>query len=150
MSGINPQSEPSFSIISQGIRDLSFENILDPTKHGSEHPAIDIGIEASSKKIDNGTFEVSLKINVEAKHDSKPLFLLSLEYIGLCKIENIQEDMISGLLMVQTPSLLFPFARQIIANITSSSGLPPLLLQPVDFAALYHSQQDNNQVAGHA
>lgn len=150
MSEVSIQSEPSFSIISQGIRDLSFENILDLAGHGSEHPAIDIGIEAGSKKIDKDLFEASLKINVEAKHENKTLFLLSLEYIGLCKMENIQDDMIVGLLMIQTPTLLFPFARQIIANITSNSGLPPLLLQPVDFAALYHNQQANDQVAGHA
>ncbi len=151
MSEITAQSEPIFSILGQGIRDLSFENLLDLNDSNHEQPEIDIGIEADGKKVADDTFEVTLRISAEAAHGDKTIFLLELEYMGLCQIKNVQDEMIPGLLMIQTPALLFPFARQIIADITSNAGFPPLFLQPVDFVALYQSQQANkDQVVGHA
>ena len=148
MSEVTPQSD--FSIIGQGIRDLSFENLINTSNPSSEQPQIDIGIEADGKKITDDTYEVTLRIKAEASHEEKTLFLLELEYMGICRIQNVEDEFIPGLLMIQTPSLLFPFARQIVADVTTNAGFPPLLLQPVDFAALYHNQQTQNQVAGHA
>jgi preprotein translocase subunit SecB len=141
MSKITTESEPSFSIIGQGIRDLSFENLIDFNNISDKQPEINIGIEADGKTLNDDTYEVSLRINAEATHGDKTLFLLELEYIGLCQIKNVQEEMIPGLLMAQTPSMLFPFARQIVADTTSNAGFPPLFLQPVDFVALYHNNQ---------
>jgi preprotein translocase subunit SecB len=151
MSKITTQSEPAFSILGQGIRDLSFENLIDFNDTSDEQPEIDIGIEADGKKVADDIYEVTIRISAEAAHGDKTLFLLELEYVGLCRIQNIEDEMIPGLLMVQTPALLFPFARQIVADTTSNAGFPPLFLQPVDFAALYHNQeQSKDHVVGHA
>ncbi len=145
------QDEPSFSILGQGIRDLSFENLINFEDSRTEQPEISIGIEADGKKVDDDVYEVTLRINAKANYEESPLFILELEYMGLCQIKNIQEDMIPSLLMIQTPAMLFPFARQIIADTTSNAGFPPLFLQPVDFATLYHNSQKNSgEIVGHA
>lgn len=145
------QSEPTFMILGQGIRDLSFENLINFNNESNEQPEISIGIEADAKKLSADTYEVTLRIKASANVQKNPMFILELDYIGLCQIQNVPEDMIPGLLMIQTPSMIFPFARQIIADTTSNAGFPPLFLQPVDFAALYqNSQQSNSDVVGHA
>ncbi len=150
MTEIHAQLEPTFSILAQGIRDLSFENQPGCGLTIDEQPEINIDIQADGKKIDDETYEVMLMINVEAKQEDKTLFLIELQYMGLCQIENIPAEMLPGLLMIQTPTLLFPYARQIISEVTSNAGFPPLFLQPVDFAALYNNQQPDIGVVGNA
>ena len=150
MTETHTQLEPTFSIVAQGIRDLSFETQIGFGTNISEQPEINININANGKKIDDETYEVMLMINVEAKQEDKPLFLIDLQYVGLCQIENVPDEMLAGLLMIQTPTLLFPYARQILSDVTSNAGFPPLFLQPVDFAALYHNQQANVGVVGNA
>ena len=150
MTETHTQLEPTFSIVAQGIRDLSFENQIGFGTNISEQPEINININANGKKIDDETYEVMLMINVEAKQEDKPLILIELQYVGLCQIENVPDEMLAGLLMIQTPTLLFPYARQILSDVTSNAGFPPLFLQPVDFAALYHNQQANVGVVGNA
>ncbi len=145
MSEIRAQLEPSYNILAQGIRDLSFENHLGFGVVLEEQPEIDIDIQANGKKIDDETYEVVLMINVEAKQEEKTLFIAELEYMGLCQVRHVPEEVMPSLLMIQTPSLLFPFARQIIADVTSNAGFPPLFLQPVDFAALFHSQAQEGE-----
>lgn len=151
MSKNTSQVEPSFVILGQGIRDLSFENLIDFNSASNEQPEINIGIEADGKKLDGDTYEVTLRIKASANVEKSPLFILELDYVGLCQIQNVPEEMIPGLLMIQTPTIIFPFARQIIADTTSNAGFPPLFLQPVDFAALYqNSQKSNSDLVGHA
>ncbi|MCX7343920.1 MAG: protein-export chaperone SecB [Proteobacteria bacterium] len=151
MSKNTTQDEPSFSILGQGIRDLSFENLITFEDSRTEQPEINIGIEADGRKVDDDVYEVTLRISAKANYEESPLFILELEYMGLCQIKNIPEDMIPSLLMIQTPAMLFPFARQIIADTTSNAGFPPLFLQPVDFATLYHNSQKNSgEIVGHA
>lgn len=147
MSEIRAQLEPNFSILSQGIRDLSFENQVDFGVSFDEQPEIEIDIQADGKKIDDETYEVTLMINVEAKQAEKTLFIIELQYMGLCQIQHVPAEVMPSLLMIQTPTLLFPYARQIISEVTSNAGFPPLFLQPVDFAALYHNQQPEVGVA---
>ena len=106
MTETHTQLEPTFSIVAQGIRDLSFENQIGFGTNISEQPEINININANGKKIDDETYEVMLMINVEAKQEDKPLFLIELQYVGLCQIENVPDEMLAGLLMIQTPTLL--------------------------------------------
>lgn len=151
MSEIKTSLEPIFMIIGQGVRDLSFENKIDLGTVSDEQPEIDIDIQVDGQRKESNVYEVTLMVRAEAKQNTKTLFILELQYMGVCQIENIIEENISPLLMIQVPTLLFPYARQIISEITSSSGFPPLLLQPVDFANLYAQQNSQNfAVAGRA
>lgn len=150
MSEIRVQLEPTFNILAQGISDLSFENQLGFGTTLDTQPEIDIDIQADGKKVDDETYEVVLMIRAEAKQEDKTLFLVELQYMALCQIQHVPADVMPSLLMIQTPTLLFPYARQIISDVTSNAGFPPLFLQPVDFAALYNNQQQEIGAAGQA
>jgi preprotein translocase subunit SecB len=147
VSEIKAQLDPVFTILGQGIRDLSFENKIEVEQTSDVQPEIDIDIQADGRKIKDDVYEVVLMIRAEAKQDSKTLFILELQYMGICQIQNIPSESLPALLMIQVPTLLFPYARQIVSELTSNAGFPPLLLQPVDFAALYQRQNSNNAVA---
>lgn len=151
MSEIKAQVDPVFTILGQGIRDLSFENKIEFNQTSDEQPEINIDIQADGRKINDDVYEVVLMVRAEAKQNSKTLFILELQYMGICQMQNIPDEALSALLMIQLPTLLFPYARQIVSEITSSAGFPPLLLQPVDFADLYQRQNaENVVVAGNA
>lgn len=150
MAETSTQAEPTFNIIAQGVRDFSFENKLEFGVGLGEQPEINVNIQVNGKKNTEETYEVTLLINVEAKQKEKVLFLIELQYAGLCHTLHVPADVLPTLLMIQTPTFLFPYARQIISDTTSQAGLPPLYLQPVDFSALYHSQQANINTVGNA
>lgn len=150
MSKTSTQTEPSFNIVAQEVRDLSFENKLEFGVGLGEQPEISVNIQVNGKKNTEESYEVTLMINVEAKQKEKTLFLVELQYAGLCHAQHVPADVLPTLLMIQTPTFLFPYARQIVSDTTSQAGLPPLYLQPVDFAALYNSQQANTETVGNA
>ena len=85
-------------------------------------------------------FEVVLKVGARASQGEETVFAVELLYGGIFEITGIPEDALQAVVMIECPRLLFPFARSIIANITREGGFPPLMLEPVDFVALYQAQ----------
>lgn len=148
--GTNAQNATSSLIMrAQYIRDLSFENpnpIAAFTMSENEQPSISVNIQAKAQDLGERNFEVVLDIRIDAKQEKEPMFIAELSYAGIVTIGGhiIDSDM-PHLIMVETPHLLFPFARNILADLTRDSGYPPLLLSPVDFQALYQQQQTNEQ-----
>ena len=91
-------------------------------------------------------FEVELKLRVNAKTaDDKPVFLLELVYAGLFQIVNVPDEVLQQILLIEGPHLLFPFARRIISDAVRDGGMPPLMIEPIDFAALYRAKQAQMQ-----
>jgi len=137
------ETHPPLTVNAQYIKDLSFEN-PSPLSHiigNEERPSISIHIEAQAHNIADKSFEVSLRIQVDAKKKEAQVFLLDLEYAGAFTIGNdVPEEYIRPILMIECPRILFPFARNIVATVTQEGGYPSLLLTPVDFAALYQQQ----------
>jgi preprotein translocase subunit SecB len=88
-----------------------------------------------------GVFEVDLKISAKSERDGQVQFVIELVYSGLFGFANIPEDAVEPLLLAECPRLLFPFARQLIATNSQAGGYPPLMLDPMDFGALYASQR---------
>ena len=131
-------------IITQFIRDLSFENPNGPGSFqaGSERPAINanIDVKAQNRKGTN-IYEVELQINIGAKRDGDSLYIVDLKYIGLFEIENLTDDIKEAYLLVECPRILFPFARRIIYDLHADGSLPPLMLDPVNFAELYKKKK---------
>jgi preprotein translocase subunit SecB len=84
---------------------------------------------------------VVLTINVNANAQGEPVFLVELAYAAVVTVRNAPEQMLAGLVLVETPRIMFPFARAIVANATRDGGFPPLLINPIDFADLLHRQQ---------
>ncbi|PKP81337.1 MAG: protein-export chaperone SecB [Alphaproteobacteria bacterium HGW-Alphaproteobacteria-18] len=138
--GQQPANPPSLRVLGQYVKDLSFENPGHPPVQ--TQPNIDLGIDvgAAPHADGNGMFEVSLKLSAKASSGETVLFISELDYAGLFQLQNVPENQVEAMLLIECPRLLFPFARRIIAEITREGGFPPLLIDPVDFVALYQSQ----------
>lgn len=143
-----PEAQAPLVVNAQYIKDLSFENpapLLNITTH-EERPAISIHIEAQAHNLADRSFEVILRIRVDAKRKEAQVFLLDLEYAGAFTIgHEVPEEYIRPILMIECPRILFPFARNIVATTSQEAGYPALLLTPVDFAELYQRQVAQEQ-----
>ncbi|MBV5266156.1 protein-export chaperone SecB [Pinisolibacter aquiterrae] len=138
---------PSLSVLVQYVKDLSFENpnapnSLAPQQNG---PQIDINVNVGAQPLSATEFEVELKLTAKAKLEETVMFNVELVYAGLFRIQNVPEEHLHPFVLIECPRLLFPFARQILADSTRNGGFPPLLLDPIDFVALY--QQNAAQQA---
>ncbi len=128
-------------VLGQYIRDLSFENPASGPMRGQ--PNINLSIDVSATPHESNpstTFEVGIKLNAQATSEDTPLFICELDYAGLFEVQGGAGQDIEPILLIECPRLMFPFARRIIADITREGGFPPLLVDPVDFAALYQAR----------
>ena len=147
----NPAGEPQgtplrIQILGQYVKDLSFENPGAPTNMAAR-PQIDLGVDLQARRLDAERFEVELKLRVSAKAEEKSLFLLELAYGGLFLIQNAPEEILQQVLLIDGPHLLFPFARRIVSDAIRDGGMPPLMIEPIDFAALYRARMAEGQQA---
>lgn len=132
----------------QYVRDLSFEN-PNPLEalQQKEPPEITLNVDVNAKPVGEKSFEVILHLSADAKYKNGRLFLVELQYAGVFTIGEIPKESVHPLLLIECPRILFPYARQIIANATREGGFPSLALQPIDFVELYQRQymSDQNQ-----
>jgi len=144
----NEQSKnPSVQIISQYIKDLSFEapalpQVLADLK---TPPAITVDIDVRVNKTDNEklfTVDLHIKGSTKRPDDNRDIFICELLYGSLVSAD-VPAEHLEPVLIVQVPHLLFPYARAIVANITREAGLPPLQINPIDFSALYREKLKN-------
>jgi preprotein translocase subunit SecB len=146
--------QPQIGIIGQYVKDLSFENPAAPQSLqalAQNKPDINVTVNLNARKLSEETYEVVLSITAKAEAKDKSLvgFVVEISYAGLFGARNLPEDSVEPFLLVECPRLLFPFARRIIADATRDGGFPPLLLDPIDFLALYQSrQQAGNDAEG--
>jgi len=139
--------QPRIQIVAQYVKDMSFENPGAPTSM-TQRPQIELGVDIQARGLDKDMFEVELKLRVNAKGpDDKSIFLLELAYGGLMQIVNVPEDVLQQVLLIEGPHMLFPFARRIIADAVRDGGMPPLMIEPIDFAGLYRSRLQQAQQA---
>jgi preprotein translocase subunit SecB len=146
-NGAAPQDDgaqvPALRVLAQYVKDFSFENPNAPNSlRDGTQPKIDLQLDVNARAMEEaGLFEVDLKINAKSERDGQTQFIIELVYSGLFGFTNIPEESIEPLLLVECPRILFPFARQLIANNSQAGGYPPLLLDPMDFGSLYASQR---------
>lgn len=141
------QPAAQFRVLAQFIRDLSFENPNGPRVPDSEQaqPQLEVSVNVGARPRENDRYEVDLNINVSAKAGESTLFLTELSYGGVFLIQNVPQESIQPVLLIECPRLLFPFARRVIADTTRDGGFPPLMLDPIDFVALYRAQLERQQ-----
>ena len=134
-----PTSAPSYSLVGQYTRDLSFENPGAPGSVllGGANPQFNVGINVGVKKQADDLYAVEISINAKAERDSTVLFNVELVYGGVFRVKNVPEQQLPQLLMVECPRMIFPFARHVLATVVQLGGFPPLMMEPVDFMALY-------------
>lgn len=127
------------AINAQYVKDLSFENPGAPLTLVSPRgkPNIDLSVDIKAQALQENAFEVTLHITAKATVEEKPLFIADLEYGGVFTLNAIEEKDKEAVLLVYCPNMLFPFARRIIADATRDGGFPPLMVDPIDFFALY-------------
>jgi preprotein translocase subunit SecB len=143
-------TQPQVALIAQYVKDLSFENPNAPAVYQwQDQPQIDVQFNIGSQTVGDDVYEVALKVEIAAKAQDKTAFQVELLYAGLFGIRNVPEDQIQAFLLAEAPRLLFPFARRVIADTVRDGNFPPLMLEPIDFAALYMTQQQQQEaVAG--
>jgi preprotein translocase subunit SecB len=155
MPGDGEDGAPQAGLLTQYVKDLSFENPNAPAVYQwQSQPRIDVQFNIASQTIGDELYEVSLKVDVKAEADDGVTFQVELLYAGLFAIRNVSEDQLHPFLFAEAPRLLFPFARRVIADVIRDGGFPPLLLDPIDFGAMYVAQtqatDENSGIIGHA
>jgi preprotein translocase subunit SecB len=133
---------PQMIILAQYIKDLSFENPNAPKSlMQNEQPQIGVAVNVSANPVSDTDVEVQLKLEGTATTTGAGvLFSVELAYAGVFRIQNVPQENLHPLMMIECPRLLFPFAREIVATSVRNGGFPPLMLDPIDFVALYQQQ----------
>lgn len=145
-NGAGPEDGSQIAVIAQYIKDLSVESPNSPAVfQWQEQPQVDVQFNINVNRVADEVHELVLRVNVSAKSDNGAHFLIELSYAGLFGLRNISEEGTGAFLLVEAPRLLFPFARQIIAESVQHVGFPPLLLDPIDFGSAYLQQLDAAQ-----
>ena len=136
------QAAPPIIVNAQYTKDLSFEA---PTAPGifaamqQEDPDVKIGVNVDFSEFEDNVFEVVLKVEATCTVGDETAFVLELEYGGLFTV-NVEDEVRGAVLLIECPRILFPFARNILADVSRDGGFPPLMLGPLDFAGMYQQQ----------
>lgn len=129
---------PNFLVKGQYIKDLSFENPHAPQSLlTASKPAIEVNVDLAAQKLQDNIYEMAMHITTRATSEGSVMFLADVKYAGIFQLINIPQEHIEPLLFVECPFVLFPYARRVISDITRDGGFPPLMLDPIDFHALY-------------
>jgi len=140
-------TQPTLNVLVQYTKDLSFESPGAPTslRERDKAPSININVNVSANPLSDKEFDVNLTLNAKAEFGKEVLFNVELVYGGVFRIDGFPQEHLLPILFIECPRLLFPFARQIIADATRNGGFPPLLLDPIDFATMFQQKMAEEQ-----
>ena len=143
------EENQQFAIQKIYLKDVSFESPNSPQSFASEgwRPDINIQLHSAHQVIAQDTYEVVLDITVTAKSQEKTAFLVEVKQAGIFTVAGFSEENLAGMLGAFCPEMLFPYAREAISELISKGGFPQLLLQPVNFNALYAQQEQQQATA---
>jgi preprotein translocase subunit SecB len=143
------QTAASLNVLTQYVKDLSFENPGAPQSLRSRDkaPAININVNVNANPIADKEYDVTLTLNAKAEVDKAVLFNIELVYGGVFRIDGFPQEHMLPILFIECPRLLFPFARQIIAESSRQGGFPPLMIDPIDFAQMFQQRMAQEQAA---
>jgi preprotein translocase subunit SecB len=149
-----PAAPPPLVVNIQYVKDLSFEVPGAPTIYSTlrAQPQVAINLDVQARRIVEGgnNYEVTLMIRAEASDPGAQgngqapapvVFIAELTYAGVFTLTGLPENAVEPVLLVECPRILFPFARNILADVTRDGGFPPVLLQPIDFVQLWQSRR---------
>jgi preprotein translocase subunit SecB len=144
--------QPGVSVIAQYVKDLSYENPGAPatlTQQGGS-PNISVSVGVQPRPVSDTDIEIELRLDARAIDGETTLFAIELVYAGVFRLINVTQETVNPIMLIECPRLLFPFARRIIADASRDGGFPPLLLDPIDFVALYRQRMVNPGAAAPA
>ena len=141
-NGNAQQPKATLNVLAQYVKDLSFESPGAPRslRARDKAPGIAINVNVAANPMSEKEFDVTLTLNAKATAENDVLFNVELVYGGVFRLRNIPAEHLHPTVMIECPRLLFPFARQIVADSVRSGGFPPLFIDPIDFAALYRQK----------
>jgi preprotein translocase subunit SecB len=139
--------QPSLNVLAQYVKDFSFESPGAPNslRTRDKAPAININVNVNANPMADKQFDVNLTLTARAGADKDVLFNIELVYGGVFRIDGFPQEHMLPVLFIECPRLLFPFARQIIADATRNGGFPPLMLDPIDFAKMFQQKMAEDQ-----
>lgn len=142
-------SKPTMRILGQYLKDLSFENPNAPQSLAPQQaaPDINIAVNVNARNLTPTDFEVELHLDAKATSQGKVVFAAEMLYAGAFRMENFPPNLLHPAVLIEAPRILFPFARQILAEATRNGGFPPLMLDPIDFASMYQKRMAQQQAA---
>jgi preprotein translocase subunit SecB len=138
------QAQVQVRVINQYVKDLSFENpnVLKLLNGPGENPNLKLEVNVNAKAVGENLYESAVDLKAMASNTQVgTIYNLEIEYAGIFEIRNMPQQALEPFLLINCPSLLFPFLRRLAADLTREGGFPPLLLDPVDFAGLYMRRQ---------
>jgi preprotein translocase subunit SecB len=141
-TGTPPNPQPQLNALTQFIKDLSFENPNAPRSLApqAKAPSINIQVNVNARQINDTDYEVELSLEGGAGEGAETMFKFELVYGGVFRTKNIPAEQLHPVVMIECPRLLFPFARQIVADMVRNGGFPPLFIDPIDFVGLYQQR----------
>lgn len=143
------EMQPQMNVLAQYVKDLSFENPHAPNslRPREKSPDISININVNPTPLSETDFEVELKLDAKANDGDEVLFNVELVYAGVFRIQGVPQEALQAAVLIECPRMLFPFARQIMADATRNGSFPPLMIDPVDFAQLFRQRVAEQQAA---
>jgi preprotein translocase subunit SecB len=140
-------TQAQLAVLAQYVKDLSFENPGAPQslQGPGQNPQLKVGVNVNAEPRAEDTFEVALHLDVHAKSDNGVIYNVELVYGGIFRLRNIPQNLLQPVLFVDCPTLLFPFMRRVLADVTRDGGFPPLMLDPIDFSRLFAENLANAQ-----
>jgi preprotein translocase subunit SecB len=139
---VPPEGTPHFGVLTQYIKDLSFENPNAPASLQTQNtqPQINVSVNVTANPMSDTDIEIVLRLEGKAEGNGTVMFNIELEFAGVFRIQNVPAESVQPLVLIECPRLLFPFAREIVATTVRNGGFPPLMLDPIDFLALYQQR----------
>ncbi len=142
------EAAPSFAIEKLYVKDLSLEVPNAPAIYlESESPEVGIQLQTAVQGLGEGAYEVTVTVTVTAKIAEKTVFLVEVGQAGIFRVQNVPEENLEPLLSIACPNILFPYAREVVSESVSRAGFSPVILQPVNFEALYGARMQQEQAA---
>lgn len=151
MAEDNSQDQPMFNVEKIYLKDMSFESPASPgvfTQNVQPHGDVKLEVRHAVLDQENGFYEVVLYMQVQAKEEEQTWFLVELQQAGVFLVKNVPDDELPKLLEIACPNILLPYAREAITDLTGKGGFPPMLIQPVNFEALFFQKMQTAQQAG--
>jgi preprotein translocase subunit SecB len=145
------QEQPVFSIEKLYVKDLSLEIPNAPQIFlERDAPQVDVQLQTQGKNVQEGVYDVVLSITVTAKIGDRTVFLVEVAQAGIFQIRNVPEGDLEPILGIACPNILFPYAREVVSDAVTRAGFPPVVLNPMNFEALYQQrlQQQATEAAG--
>jgi preprotein translocase subunit SecB len=145
-NGNGADTAPAAGILTQYVKDLSVENPKAPDSFGwTDAPELDVQFNIAGRPVNDEVHEVTLRVSVTAKTQQGTAYIVELAYCGLVGMRNMPEEQKHAFIYAEAPRFLFPFARRVIADATRDAGFQPLVLDPIDFGAIYVQQLQAQQ-----